>query len=45
VSFKKMLLSLAALGLLAASVHVAQPGQNVPSIGDRDLGGNGGHGA
>jgi hypothetical protein len=44
VSVKKLFLSLAALGLLAASVHVSQPGQNVPSIGDRDLGGNCGTG-
>jgi hypothetical protein len=44
VRIKKLLLSLAALGLLATSFHVTQTGQNVPGIGDRDLGGNAGKG-
>ena len=43
MSFKKEFLSLAALGLLAASFHASNQAHNVPGIGDRDFGGHGGH--
>jgi hypothetical protein len=44
VSIKKLVLSLAALGLVALSLNIPQPVPGVPGLADRDFRGNDGKG-